>query len=164
MEKKCFPRLRVVRIVQECIDQTGSEPFWVGKPADNSHCRGLRLLHSFYPWSLLFWEMACFGNTPTQCPSVRLLVLCSTISREHLEMPLKGAGKDSFLYCKSPSLTLTQLWKADRGLWWIQLKNHTSEAASTSTASSNGAAQRQDWGDLSDTWNYHFFLPSVILM
>lgn len=53
--------------------------------------------------------MTCFSSSPTQCPSGRLLVFCSTISRDHLNMALKGAGKESFLSCKSLSLTLTQL-------------------------------------------------------
>lgn len=75
----------------------------------NSHCRGLECLHSFYPWSLLFWAMTCFSSTPTQCSSVRLLVLFSTVSRDHLEMALKGVGKESFFSCKSLRLTLTQL-------------------------------------------------------
>lgn len=119
MGKKCFPRLRVVRTVHECIDRTGSLHFWVEKPTENNHCRGLEFLHSFYAWSLLLWAMTCFSNTPTQCPSVRLLVLCSTISRDHLEMALKEVGKESFLSCKSPSLTLTQLnsGRGDKGVW-----------------------------------------------
>lgn len=70
---------------------------WVGKPTENNHCRKQEPPHSCYPSGLLLWAMTCFNNTPTQYSLVRLLLCCSVVSRNHLEIMLKGVENESSL-------------------------------------------------------------------